>query len=623
MTLDRNRGVSDHRVEGDPERRGSAGPAAREAALREVLNLIGRSREDAQPVFDAIVHRAADLCAAAAAALIMGKVGDAHLRLAAHCGAHPATVARYDRGEVSLDPGGSFGAQAIVTGKLIHIPDVLDTDFYRQGSDLYASIVRDSGVRTQMVVPLLTPKGAIGAFVIFRREVRPFTADEITLAETFAAQAVIAIQNAQQFHELQTRLEREAATREILEVISRSRDDVRPVFERILQSASRLCAAQSAALLLANEARTHARLMAIHGDTLSAFEGTDLPLDAGHAPTEAIRTGSCVHIADERDTDLYRDGDPVRARLVEEAGLRSSLAVPLMRDDLAIGAIVLHHLHEVRPFSDDDIGFLKGFAAQTVIAIENVRQFKALETLNAELGERVRAQVGEIERMGRLKRFLPAAVADAVVSSGSELMLSSHRALLGVLFCDIRGFTAFCETAEPEETIEVLQTFHEEMGRLIADHGAGVDHRMGDGIMVLFNDPLPCADPAGAAVRLGMAMRARMEELCARWRKLGHRLGFGVGVSLGYATVGMVGSGGRFDYTASGTAVNLAERLCGEAQDGEILISPRARNAVEETFETVLHGTVALKGIREPVEVHRVVGPRLPAAPDPRTPTGS
>ena len=152
-----------------------------------------------------------------------------------------------------------------------------------------------------------------------------------------------------------------------------------------------------------------------------------------------------------------------------------------------------------------------------MIAIENVNQFKALETLNAELGDRVDQQVDEIERMGKLKRFLPAAVANTVVSQGSEKMLSSHRALLGVLFCDIRGFTAFCETAEPEETIEVLQTYHEEMGRLINEFGAGVDHRMGDGIMVLFNDPVPCADPAGDAVGLAISMRSKMAELATKW----------------------------------------------------------------------------------------------------------
>ena len=229
-----------------------------------------------------------------------------------------------------------------------------------------------------------------------------------------------------------------------------------------------------------------------------------------------------------------------------------------------------------------------------------------MQTLNAELAERVDRQVAQIERMGRLKRFLSPAVADALVNAGDESKLASHRSLIATLFCDIRGFTAFCETAEPEETIEVLQAYHEEMGKLISAHGGGVDKRMGDGIMVIFNDPLPCEDPTGNAVRLAIAMRNRMADLCKQWKRLGHRLGFGIGISLGYATIGMVGSEGRYDYTASGTAVNLAARLCDRAEDGEILLSPRAYTAVEDDFQASSNGHLNLKGIREPVEVFRL-----------------
>jgi class 3 adenylate cyclase len=290
--------------------------------------------------------------------------------------------------------------------------------------------------------------------------------------------------------------------------------------------------------------------------------------------------------------------------------------VPLVSYGQGIGAIILYR-REVAPFADDDVALAESFAAQAVIAIENVKQFKALaarteevQALNAGLETRVAEQVGELERLGRLKRFLSPQVADAVVTAGDDKLLASHRALIATLFCDIRGFTAFCETAEPEETIEVLQTYHEQMGKLIAAHGAGVDHRMGDGIMVLFNDPLPCDDPAGDALRLALAMRARMAELCTGWKRLGHRLGFGVGISLGYATVGMVGSEGRYEYTASGTAVNLAARLCDQAADGEILLSARAGIAVQDDFEVESGGELTLKGIHTPTEVFRVLGPR-------------
>ncbi len=407
--------------------------------------------------------------------------------------------------------------------------------------------------------------------------------------------------------ELRRGQRREEATKIILQVIQNSREDEGPVFKAILNQAAELCAASQASLQLANAERTKFEIASYWGFDETAFNvGGAAPLDSGRPIPEVIRTGQTINIADLRETDFYRDHDPVIKHVVDTEGVRSWLIVPLMAGAQAIGALALSR-KEVRPFVEAEIQLVESFAAQAVIAIDNSRQFRALEALNAELEDRVRDQVAEIERMGKLKRFLPAAVADTVVTSGSEKMLLSHRALLGVLFCDIRGFTAFCETAEPEETIEVLQTYHEELGKLINAHGAGVDLRMGDGVMVLFNDPIACEDPAGDALRLAIAMRDRMAELGRRWKRLGYRLGFGVGVSLGYATVGIVGYEGRFDYTASGTAVNLGARLCDEAEDGEILLSPRAAIAVEDAFEVESRGEVQLKGIREPIEVFRLI----------------
>jgi class 3 adenylate cyclase len=406
---------------------------------------------------------------------------------------------------------------------------------------------------------------------------------------------------------LRTRLERERASAEVLDAISRSRDDETPVFDLILRNAVHLSGAPCAKLCLLDNARTHWHLVAHVGEGLRhlAIGKTKTPLDSELVPAVAMRTARVAHIEDLAETDLYRNGDPARVAMVEMEGMRTILCVPFLSGAEAIGCITLFR-REVKAFTGDEIALVETFAAQAVIAIENTCQFRALETLNAELGDRVEAQVVEIERMGRLKRFLPAAVADTVVSSGSKEMLKSHRALLGVLFCDIGGFTAFCETAEPEETIEVLQTYHEEMGKLINAHGAGVDHRMGDGIMVLFNDPLPCEDPAGDAVRLAIAMRTRMSELCRTLKRMGYRLGFGVGISLGYATVGIVGFEGRFDYTASGTAINLASPLCDEAEDGEILLSARAGIAVEDECQVESRGELNLKWLREPMEVFRL-----------------
>jgi len=584
----------------------------KERALREVLEAISRSREDETLVFDTILENASRLCEAPLAFLSLANAERTHVTIPAHRGARPAFGAVFDAFREPIDRTELIAVRPVTEGKVIRMDDVADDDLYRQRVPRRVQLVEDEGVRSILVVPLLRDGNGIGTITLYRREIAPFSDDDVTLIQSFAAQAVIAIENGRLFRELQTRLEREAATSEILQVISQSRADDRPVFNAILENAQQLCGAPYGNLNMVTEDGARLEIVA---DGIEPFEpfrpGWSWPIESGLLVARTVRECKVLQLEDAALDPLYAQGDKDRVTVVE-AGVRTVLTVPLISGGRGVGSIGLYR-REKRPFTPDEIALVQGFAAQAVIAIENVRQFKALaarteevQALNASLEARVEAQVGEIERMGRLKRFLSPQVAETVVSSGDEKMLSSHRALIGVLFCDIRGFTAFCETAEPEETIEVLQTYHEEMGQLIADHGAGVDHRSGDGIMVIFNDPLPCDDPAGDAVRLALAMRDRMAALCAGWRKLGHRLGFGTGITLGYATVGMVGSAGRFEYTASGTAVNLAARLCDEASDGEILLSTRAYAAVEDDFEAEAHGALNLKGIQAPVEVYRV-----------------
>jgi len=595
----------------------------REAATREILEVISRSRDDEAPVFDAILENAARLCKSTMARLHLLEEDGQRRRLAAHWG---ESMRSLQVGETMPMDEGHPISLSILEGRLIHIEDISETDLHKSGDPLFVRLVKEEGLRTLLTVPLLRDGQGFGCIALSRREVRPYAEDEISLLHSFAAQAVIAIENVRQFHELRTRLEREAATREILLVIAQNRADEKPVFEAILENATRLCNAPLAYLSMANEERTHVTVPAHRGarpDFAAGLADLRVPMDGSKlALVRAITERKVVRMDDIADDELYRNREPNRVAMVEREGARSILAVPMVSDGLGIGAIILYR-REVAPFSDDDVALAESFAAQAAIAVDNVKQFRALairteelHELNTNLEDRVEAQVGEIERMGRLKRFLSPAVADAVVSSGNDKLLSSHRALIAVLFCDIRGFTAFCETAEPEETIEVLQTYHEEMGRLIREYGGGVDTRAGDGIMVIFNDPLPCEDPAGDALRLALAMRDQMGALCQRWRRLGHRLGFGVGLSLGYATVGMVGSAGRYDYTASGTAVNLAARLCDEAADGEILLSPRAYAAVEESCRAESLGERSFKGIHAPVEIFRV------RAPDPAAERG-
>jgi len=232
-----------------------------------------------------------------------------------------------------------------------------------------------------------------------------------------------------------------------------------------------------------------------------------------------------------------------------------------------------------------------------------------LATWNRTLEQRVTEQVAEIERIGRLKRFLPPQIAQ-LVSSGDEGVLESHRREVTVVFCDLRGFTAFAESAEPEEVIAVLRDYHNALGTLIDRFEGTVERFAGDGIMVLFNDPLPCETPWARAVQMAVAMRDEIAKLAANWRTHGHELGFGVGIAHGFATLGCVGFEGRFQYSATGTVANLASRLCDQARNGQILVDAKVRTEVESLAELEPIGELELKGFRRPVKAFNVRGLR-------------
>jgi adenylate cyclase len=227
---------------------------------------------------------------------------------------------------------------------------------------------------------------------------------------------------------------------------------------------------------------------------------------------------------------------------------------------------------------------------------------------NRRLEERVAEQLGEIEKVGRLKRFLAPQLAEMIVSTGDEGILESHRRDIVVVFCDLRGYTAFAEIGEPEEVWTVLREFHAAVGPLVTRLEGTLDHFSGDGLMVYFNDPLPCPDPAERAVRMAVEMRAAVGELMSGWRRRGFDLGFGIGVAQGYATLGRIGFEERVDYTAIGTVTNLAARLCGEARDGQILLSKRVAAAVEGNVTLEEIGNLALKGLSQAVAVYNVAG---------------
>ena len=226
--------------------------------------------------------------------------------------------------------------------------------------------------------------------------------------------------------------------------------------------------------------------------------------------------------------------------------------------------------------------------------------------LNRGLEARVAEQVEELGRAGRLKRFLAPQLAEMIVSQGDEKILESHRRDIVVVFCDLRGFTAFAETSEPEEVIAMLREYYAALGPLVDRFEGMLEAFTGDGMMVIFNDPFPCPDPADRGVRLAIAMRSAAGEIISRWRRRGYDLGFGVGIAQGYATLGRIGFDERVHYTSMGTVTNLAARLCAEAKDGQILVSKRIATAVEGNVGLEEVGNLALKGLSQAVAVYNI-----------------
>jgi adenylate cyclase len=237
---------------------------------------------------------------------------------------------------------------------------------------------------------------------------------------------------------------------------------------------------------------------------------------------------------------------------------------------------------------------------------ELANQAEELAQWNRGLEQRVADQLQQIEGMSRLRRFLSPQVAELITSSADEKVLESHRREITVVFCELRGFTSFAETAEPEEVVGVLREYHETLGKLIYKYEATLERFAGDGVMVWFNDPLPCPDPSLRAVRMAIEMRSSVSELAGKWRKHDYDLGFGVGIAQGYATLGRIGFEGRFDYAAVGTVVNLAARLCAEAADGQILVDRKVQAAIEDLAVSEPAGQLNLKGLHRPIATFTV-----------------
>ncbi len=354
-------------------------------------------------------------------------------------------------------------------------------------------------------------------------------------------------------------------------------------------------------------------------------EGQHLTIDQDSSVLgQAAARGEPIAIPDLANTaeNLLRDA-------VIEAGFHSVLVVPLVDQKGILGSLVVLR-RAAGEFSPNLIGLMKTFAHQSVLAMRNARLFTEvdqkgrelasahstvqqqagklqeqtdeLKNWNKSLEERVEKQLGEIERIRRLERFLPPQVAQLIASSdGHDSLLDSHRREVTVVFCDLRGFTAFTEATEPEEAMNVLREYHAALGELIFRYEGTLDRYAGDGVMILFNAPIQFEDHVKRAVKMAVEMRDAIGALTQKWRNRGHSLGFGVGIALGYATLGQIGFEQRLEYAAIGSVTNLASRLCDEAKAGQIVVSQRVFGMVEPWAEGRALEDLTLKGFNHPI----------------------
>ena len=582
---------------------------ARETATAEVLQVINASPGDLTPVFDAMLEKARALGGAAFGTFML-REGERFYAGAVH-GAVPEPFARILREGFVPRPSSPVGR--LLAGEAwVHIPDLAAILSATADDPVPRTAVEAGGVGTLLMVPLVKDGELIGLFTNFRQEVRPFTDKQIALLQNFAAQAVIAMENARLLTETREALEQQTATAEVLQVINSSPGDVVPVFDEMLRKAMHLCDAAFGSFAgFDNESFHNLTNRGVPKALADALRAPQSPTPGG-AFARLVAGEAIVHIADVKDDDAYRGGLRGRVAMVDIGGARTAIWVALRKEGQLLGAYVIYR-QEVRPFSDKQIALLQNFAQQAVIAMENARLLRELRQRTEEVAElnrgleaRVAEQVDELGRVGRLKRFLAPQLAELIVSHGDEKILESHRREIVVVFCDLRGYTAFTETAEPEEVLDFLRQYHGALGPLVSQFEGTLDQFSGDGIMVFFNDPVPVPDPAERAVKMGMAMREAAGKLIAAWRRHGSELGFGAGIAQGYATLGQIGFSDRSGYTAIGTVCNLAARLCAEAKDGQILVSSRIAEAVGAVARLEDLGNLELRGLRRPVAAFNV-----------------
>jgi GAF domain-containing protein len=479
-----------------------------QTATAEILRIISSSPTDVQRVFDTIVRNFVSLCGG-----ISGSISTFDGKLVHLAGAYGFSPAQLNevrkKYPVQASDRSVLSARAILAKAPVHIQDTMSDPHYDRE---HAAV---AGSRRMLAVPMLREGAPLGAIVAAWAEAGATPKQHEHLLKVFADQAVIAIENARLLNELRQRtadlseaLQRQTATSEVLRIISSSPGKLEPVFNAMLANATRICEAKFGILYLTEGDAF--RTVALYGAPPAFAEARQrepvVRAGPGISLHQAAITRQPVQVADIQAEPAYTN-DPQRFALLKLAGARTVLSVPMLKENEVLGVIVIYR-QEVRPFIDKQIDLVKNFAAQAVIAIENTRLLNDLNKLNQQLEQRVADQVSEIERMSRLRRFLSPQVADLIVASGTEKQLESHRREITALFCDLRGFTGFSESSDPEDVMALLREYHAAIGEIINTYGGTLERYAGDGVMVVFNDPIPVDNPALQAVLMAIDMRA-------------------------------------------------------------------------------------------------------------------
>jgi len=556
-------------------------PQARLNAMAEVLQIMTRTSFDLQAVLEAVVERASRLCRAQSG-FIYRLDGDRY-RMDIALNVSDEFRAFTETHPIMVGNRGTLTARVGQERRTIQIPDVLaDADY------TYWEAQRIGRFRTLLGVPLLREDVLLGVMNLWRTQPEPFDADDIALVTLLADQASVAIEQARRAHELADALEQQTASSEVLRIISRSTADLDPVFEALIKSAVELCAGDHGGIIRFDPMSHQYIETADYGVGSEEYRQTvRRPYQPGR---DTLVGRTILERVPVRIDDVLADPEYKFAEAQQRGGFRSIVGVPLLREGFPVGVIAVWR-REVRPFSDREIRILTTFADQAVVAVESVRLVRALQRQTDELS-----------------RYVTPQVASLIASEEGEALLAGHRRQITAMFCDLRGFSTFSETAEPEEVFGVLREYQGGMGQLISEYGGTLEHLAGDGIMVFFNDPVSTPGFEAQTVRCAVGMRERFRELAGGWRRRGYELDLGIGIALGYATLGRVGYEGHFQYNATGNVVILASRLSGEAKGGEILISQRLYAAVEDLVDVEPVRDVTLKGFSRPVATTNVVG---------------